>query len=139
MRALPRRRTNHSPAETPSHVAPRWGGALGATVFALAAIAASTGCSKAKPTGDQAADKPAAAAPKTATPAEPPAKPPEPEKIKLTINDFGVFGYKPLYAEYQKSHPNIEIVESVNEYNTHHTNLINQLAAGNGDADSEAS
>src|SRR5262245_32653832 len=139
MRALPRRRTNHSrPAETPSHVAPRWGVALRGTVLALAALAASTGCSKAKPE-EKAADKPAATAPKTATPSEPPAKPPEPEKIKLAINDFGVFGYKPLYAEYQKSHPNIEIVESVNEYNTHHTNLINQLAAGNGDADSEAS
>ena len=60
------------------------------------------------------------------------------EKIKLTINDFGVFGYKPLYAEYQQSHPNIEIVESVNEYNTHHSNLINHLAAGGGTADIEA-
>lgn len=139
MRALPRRRTNHSrPAETLSHVAPRWGVALSGTVLALAALAASTGCSKAKPSGEQGADKPAAAAPKTATPSEPPAKPPEPEKIKLSINDFGVFGYKPLYAEYQKSHPNIEIVESVNEYNTHHTNLINHLAAGSGAADIEA-
>src|ERR1044071_3803432 len=66
-----------------------------------------------------------------------PAAPPA-EKIKLTVNDFGVFGYKPLYAEYQQSHPNIEIVESVNEYNTHHTNLINHLAAGSGAADIEA-
>src|SRR5262249_23075086 len=64
--------------------------------------------------------------------------PPPAEKIKLAINDFGVFGYKPLYAEYQQSHPNIEIVESVNEYNTHHTNLINHLAAGSGAADVEA-
>jgi cellobiose transport system substrate-binding protein len=58
--------------------------------------------------------------------------------IRLTINDFGVFGYKALYPEYQQRHPNIEIVESINEYNTHHANLANHLAAGSGAADIEA-
>lgn len=61
-----------------------------------------------------------------------------PRTIKLTINDFGVFGYRALYAEYQQRHPNIEIIESVNEYNTHHANLANHLAAGSGAADIEA-
>jgi len=98
------------------------------------------GCSKSGSQSGQGSDKVAAAektvASKVETAAPPPAEPKE--KIKLTINNFGVFGYKPLYAEYQQSHPNIEIVESVSEYNTHHSNLINHLAAGSGAADIEA-
>jgi cellobiose transport system substrate-binding protein len=112
-----------------------------ASGLALAVAFAGAGCSKTGgSSADQGSDK-GVAAPKTTAPtAEPAAKPAPPpqEKIKLTINDFGVFGYKPLYAEYQQSHPNIEIVESVNEYNTHHSNLINHLAAGGGAADIEA-
>jgi cellobiose transport system substrate-binding protein len=138
MRALPRSPANRSyPSETPSTFAPRGRVAVGGGL-ALAVVFAGAACSKAKP-GDQGSDKPGVVAEKATTPKpETPAKPPEPEKIKLTINNFGVFGYKPLYAEYQQSHPNIEIVESVNEYNTHHTNLINHLAAGSGAADIEA-
>src|SRR5215831_12137753 len=95
----------------------------------LAIAMASAGCKPEPPASQgstsQGTDKPVtadkaaapAAAPAPAPAAEPAAKPVEAEKIKLTINDFGVFGYKALYAEYQKSHPNIEIVESVNEYN----------------------
>src|ERR1043165_9820637 len=102
---------------------------------------AGASCSKSKtePAADKGsepvkAEKTAVAAdPAAAKAAAPPA-----EKIKLAVNDFGGFGYKPLYAEYQQSHPNIEIVESVNEYNSHHTNLINHLAAGSGAADIEA-
>jgi cellobiose transport system substrate-binding protein len=103
------------------------------------------GCSKASSSGSgQAAGSAGSAAgsdnvvsaQKTAAQETKPAPPAE--KITLTINDFGVFGYKPLYAEYQQNHPNIEIVESVSEYNTHHTNLINHLAAGSGAADIEA-
>src|SRR5215468_6679421 len=109
--------------------------------LALAVAFAPTACSKTGgSSADQGSDK-GVAAPKTTAPKtepEPKPAPPPPEKIKLTINDFGVFGYKPLYAEYQQSHPNIEIVESVNEYNTHHSNLINHLAAGAGAADIEA-
>jgi cellobiose transport system substrate-binding protein len=108
---------------------------------ALAVAFAGGGCSKSGgSSADQGSDKAVVAAKTTAAKVEPETKPaPEPqEKIKLTINDFGVFGYKPLYAEYQQSHPNIEIVESINEYNTHHSNLINHLAAGGGAADIEA-
>lgn len=108
-----------------------------------ALVAAQASCSKTK--GNSAAgegsDKPVAMGEKAVAkpdPATAPAAEPAKEKVTLTINDFGVFGYKPLYADYQKDHPNIEIVESVNEYNTHHTNLINHLAAGSGTADIEA-
>src|SRR4051812_20747537 len=110
--------------------------------FVLAVGYAAAGCGKSG--GSSAGSDKAVAAEKTTAaegkPAEPAAKPaPEPkEKIKLAINDFGVFGYKPLFEEYQKTHPDIEIVESVNEYNSHHSNLINHLAAGGGAADIEA-
>src|SRR4051812_7193802 len=112
--------------------------------FVLAVGYASAGCGKSGgSSAGQGSDKAVAAEKTTAAegkPAEPAAKPATEtkEKIKLTVNDFGVFGYKPLYAEYQKTHPDIEIVESVNEYNSHHSNLINHLAAGGGAADIEA-
>jgi cellobiose transport system substrate-binding protein len=104
---------------------------------ALAVAFAGAGCGKGGgSSAGQGADKGVAAEKSTVPKAEPATE--TKEKIRLTINDFGVFGYKPLYAEYQQSHPNIEIVESVNEYNTHHSNLINHLAAGGGTADIEA-
>ncbi|EFC86437.1 ABC transporter substrate-binding protein [Parafrankia sp. EUN1f] len=59
-------------------------------------------------------------------------------KTKLTINTFGVFGYTDLYKEFEASHPDVEIVETVSEYNDHHNNLVNHLAAGSGAADVEA-
>nr|WP_242424732.1 extracellular solute-binding protein [Frankia sp. EI5c] len=59
-------------------------------------------------------------------------------KTKLTINTFGVFGYTELYKEFEASHPDVEIVETVSEYNDHHNNLVNHLAAGSGAADVEA-
>ncbi|MCK9901962.1 extracellular solute-binding protein [Frankia sp. Cpl3] len=59
-------------------------------------------------------------------------------KTKLTVNTFGVFGYTELYREFEASHPDIEIVETVSEYNDHHNNLVNHLAAGSGAADVEA-
>jgi cellobiose transport system substrate-binding protein len=109
----------------------------------LAGALAGAGCGKSGgSSAGQGSDKPVTAekttAPKAETEAKPAAEAKPAEKIQLTINDFGVFGYKPLFAEYQQSHPNIEIVESVNEYNTHHSNLINHLAAGGGAADIEA-
>lgn len=120
---------------------------IAGSMVAMAAVVGiaggSFGCNKAgssggdKATGSAAGSDNVVSAPKTAAP-ETKAAPPPAEKITLTINDFGVFGYKPLFAEYQQSHPNIEIVESVSEYNTHHTNLINHLAAGSGAADIEA-
>ena len=116
--------------------------AVAGSVAVTAVVLAGTGCSKTGSSADKSADKaaaPAAAAKAPDKPAEPAAKPAEPaEKIKLTINNFGVFGYKPLYEEYQQSHPNIEIVESVSEYNSQHSNLINHLASGSGAADIEA-
>lgn len=119
---------------------PKWHVAVVRCLLALAAFAGIS-CTKAKQEGaDKGPDKPVQSE-KTVAGTEPAAGKtvaPPAEKIKLAINDFGVFGYKPLYAEYQQSHPNIEIVESVNEYNTHHTNLINHLAAGSGAADIEA-
>jgi len=121
---------------------PRWHVAVAGWLLTVAVVFAGASCAKSKPepAPDKGADKPVQAE-KTVAGADPAAgktAAPPAEKIKLAINDFGVFGYKPLYAEYQQSHPNIEIVESVNEYNSHHTNLINHLAAGSGAADIEA-
>jgi cellobiose transport system substrate-binding protein len=60
------------------------------------------------------------------------------EKIKLTINLFGDFGFKPLYEEYKKTHPDIEIVENVTQFNDHHNNLVKRLATNAGAGDIEA-
>ena len=60
------------------------------------------------------------------------------EKITLTLNLFGDFGYKDLYAQYQQAHPNITIKENVTDYGTHHKNLQAHLIAGSGTADLEA-
>jgi cellobiose transport system substrate-binding protein len=66
----------------------------------------------------------------------PAAKPGEP--VKLTVNLFGDFGFKPLYAEYKKTHPNIEVVENQTQFNDHHNNLIKRLATNAGAGDIEA-
>ncbi|MBG0821756.1 extracellular solute-binding protein [Planomonospora sp. ID91781] len=57
------------------------------------------------------------------------------EKIKLTVALFSDFHYAPLYEEFKKTHPNVEIVERRAQFNDHHTNLITQLATGAGAAD----
>ncbi|TDE36462.1 carbohydrate ABC transporter substrate-binding protein [Nonomuraea mesophila] len=57
------------------------------------------------------------------------------EKIKLTVDLFGDFGFKPLYEEYKKSHPDIEIVENVTQFNDHHNNLVKRLATNSGAGD----
>ncbi|MEU9338260.1 extracellular solute-binding protein [Streptomyces sp. NPDC048290] len=57
------------------------------------------------------------------------------EKIRLTVGTFNDFGYKELYKQYMRDNPNIEIVEHVAEYQTHHTQLATRLAAGNGAPD----
>ncbi|WP_327087121.1 ABC transporter substrate-binding protein [Nonomuraea sp. NBC_01738] len=72
----------------------------------------------------------------SSTPAETAAKPNE--KIKLTVGLFGDFGFKPLYDEYKKTHPNVEIVENVTQFNDHHNNLVKRLATNAGAADIEA-
>ncbi|MEU6431340.1 extracellular solute-binding protein [Microbispora sp. NPDC046973] len=60
------------------------------------------------------------------------------EKIKLSVGLFGDFGFKPLYEEFKKTHPNIEIEERQAAYADHHTNLAAHLATGAGAADVEA-
>jgi cellobiose transport system substrate-binding protein len=56
-------------------------------------------------------------------------------KIKLTVATFGEFGYGPLFAEYQKQHPEIEIQNRVTDFDTHFKTLATQLAGGRGAAD----
>lgn len=60
------------------------------------------------------------------------------EKITLTIAGFGDFGFKPLYEEYKKTHPNITITERISDYAAHHQSLISHLATNSGAADIEA-
>ncbi|WP_214321348.1 ABC transporter substrate-binding protein [Nonomuraea sediminis] len=60
------------------------------------------------------------------------------EKVKLSVALFGDFGFKPLYEEYKKTHPNVEVTEQVTQFNDHHNNLIKQLATNSGAADIEA-
>ncbi|MEV0198104.1 extracellular solute-binding protein [Nonomuraea sp. NPDC050691] len=60
------------------------------------------------------------------------------EKIKLTVGLFGDFGFKPLYEEYKKTHPDIEITENVTQFNDHHNNLVKRLATNAGANDIEA-
>ncbi|MEU7692785.1 MULTISPECIES: ABC transporter substrate-binding protein [Microbispora] len=60
------------------------------------------------------------------------------EKIKLSVGLFGDFGFKPLYEEFRKTHPNVEIEERQAAYADHHTNLAAHLATGAGAADVEA-
>src|SRR5262245_11221740 len=58
--------------------------------------------------------------------------------VTLTINLFGDFGYKDLYAQYTAAHPHVPIKENVTDYGTHHQNLQAHLLAGAGTADIEA-
>jgi cellobiose transport system substrate-binding protein len=58
-----------------------------------------------------------------------------PEKIKLTVALFSDFKYAPLYEDFKKTHPNVEIVERRAQFDDHHKNLITQLATGAGAAD----
>ncbi|SFE09909.1 cellobiose transport system substrate-binding protein [Actinacidiphila alni] len=59
-------------------------------------------------------------------------------KITLTVNLFSDFGYKDLYAQYHKLHPNITIKENRADLGAHHQNLHAHLVAGSGTADIEA-
>src|SRR4051794_38421314 len=59
-------------------------------------------------------------------------------KVKLTVATFGEFGYKPLYDEYMKANPNVEITERVTKAEDHHKNLATHLATNTGAADIEA-
>jgi cellobiose transport system substrate-binding protein len=59
----------------------------------------------------------------------------KPEATTLRVALFGDFGYHDLYEQYKKSHPDVEIKEEVQEYGTHHTQLVQRLATGAGAAD----
>jgi cellobiose transport system substrate-binding protein len=58
--------------------------------------------------------------------------------ITLTVSVFGNFGYKDLYAQYEKAHPGITIKEDSQSYPDHHTALAQHLATGAGADDVEA-
>jgi cellobiose transport system substrate-binding protein len=62
----------------------------------------------------------------------------QPAKVTLTVGLFGDFGFKPLYEEYKKTHPNITIVERQAQFDAHHKNLITRLATNAGANDIEA-
>ncbi len=86
---------------------------------ALAVISAGAGCSNGSGSLGQSAEKTVTpdkrATPSySATPNERGAKPATEtaQELTLTVNNFGVFGYKPLDAESTQAQPNIEIVES---------------------------
>ena len=57
------------------------------------------------------------------------------EPVTLTVDTFGDFGYKELIANYVKLHPNVTVKEIQQEYNQHHQQLAQHLAAGSGAAD----
>ncbi|MFI7388060.1 extracellular solute-binding protein [Streptomyces sp. NPDC049813] len=56
-------------------------------------------------------------------------------KTTLTVATFSDFGYKPLFAEYQKTHPDVVIKERVSQLDQHHNSLSTQLSSGSGAAD----
>ena len=60
------------------------------------------------------------------------------EKIQLKVGLFGDLGFKPLYEEFKKTHPNVEIVENITQFNDHHNNLVKRLATNAGAGDVEA-
>ena len=60
------------------------------------------------------------------------------DTITLRVSLFGDFGYHNVYKAYEKSHPNIDIVEDIQSYADHHSNLAKHIATGAGADDIEA-
>ncbi|CCH32477.1 extracellular solute-binding protein [Actinosynnema sp. NPDC047251] len=56
-------------------------------------------------------------------------------RLRLTVATFGEFGYGPLFEEYERAHPEVEVVGRVTDYENHHKGLITALSAGRGAAD----
>ncbi len=58
-------------------------------------------------------------------------------KVTLTVNLFGQFGYEDLYKQYEKSHPNVKIIERGTgaQLGDYTTKLTQWLAAGKGAGD----
>lgn len=59
----------------------------------------------------------------------------EDTRLKLTVATFGEFGYEPLFAEYERLHPEIDVVGRVADFDSHHKGLVTALATGRGAAD----
>lgn len=59
------------------------------------------------------------------------------DKIALTVNVFGNFGYKDLYKQYEATHPNITITErgTGSDLSNYTPALTKNLAAGSGAGD----
>ncbi|GAA2772838.1 hypothetical protein [Nonomuraea dietziae] len=60
------------------------------------------------------------------------------EKTKIVIATFNDFGYQSLYQEYERLHPDIDVVERVAAAEEHHRRIATSLATGKGAADIEA-
>lgn len=60
------------------------------------------------------------------------------DTITLRVSLFGDFGYHDLYKQYEAAHPNINILEDIQSYPDHHSNLAKHLATGAGADDIEA-
>ncbi|RKT55341.1 extracellular solute-binding protein [Saccharothrix australiensis] len=56
-------------------------------------------------------------------------------RVRLTVATFGEFGYEPLFEEYERAHPEVDVVGRVTDFDTHHRGLITALATGRGAAD----
>ncbi|GAA1343103.1 ABC transporter substrate-binding protein [Saccharothrix algeriensis] len=56
-------------------------------------------------------------------------------KLRLTVATFGEFGYEPLFEEYERAHPEVDVVGRVADFDAHHKGLVTALAAGRGAAD----
>jgi cellobiose transport system substrate-binding protein len=60
------------------------------------------------------------------------------DSVTLRVSLFGDFGYHDLYKAYEAAHPGINIVEDIQSYPDHHSNLAKHLATGAGADDVEA-
>jgi cellobiose transport system substrate-binding protein len=58
--------------------------------------------------------------------------------VTLRVSLFGDFGYHDLYKAYEAAHPGVTIKEEIQDYGTHHTQLVQRIATGAGAADVEA-
>jgi len=58
------------------------------------------------------------------------------EDTTLRVNVFGNFGYEDLYAQFEKDHPGVKIVESAEgDLGAYNTQLTQKIAAGSGAGD----
>ncbi|MEU6404319.1 ABC transporter substrate-binding protein [Streptomyces sp. NPDC046985] len=53
----------------------------------------------------------------------------------LTVATFTDFGYKPLIAQYEKTHPGVKVNVRISQLDQHHNSLATQLSSGSGAAD----